>query len=194
MIPAEFDYLRAAALKWGVDEVRVVRTGSDVADRLSREDQAALAAVYDECRLRNATVPINNWIDAHPDDPERVRLWLLLVLFQQLGERGIAPFSDGSVRNLPRKWVLDWSILPADLRYLAKPAEDYGFIQFEEDVEAFVNGATQADRNRLAALVGPVTRDLEKIERWIDEMNMVRHREAANVHFLLVLMNALDLM
>lgn len=79
---------------------------------------------------------------------------------------------------------LDWTKLPEPLRYLAIPAEKYGRLQFEDRILDFLeNEITETQIQELRDLATRTQRDHEQIERWLDEYNIVKHREAALVYF-----------
>ena len=79
---------------------------------------------------------------------------------------------------------LDWTKLPEPLRYLAIPAEKYGQLQFEDRILDFLEDEiTETEIQELKDLAKPMDRDWELIERWLDEYNIVKHREAALVYF-----------
>lgn len=79
---------------------------------------------------------------------------------------------------------LDWGKLPADLRYLAGPAEVYGALQFDDPIFDFLrNRMTSEERAELTALSERYGRDWEAINRWLDEYPMTEHAEARLVYF-----------
>ena len=92
--------------------------------------------LYAEIRAKDHSRLINLWYSASRESgcPAETSwpIWGLLCLFSQLRELDIAPFNDE--RSGPMKFPeeLDWSKLPAPLRYLADWAEIYGEIQFED--------------------------------------------------------------
>jgi hypothetical protein len=88
---------------------------------------------------------------------------------------------------------LDWNKLPAELRYLAEPAREFGGIQFGEQIDAFKATATPAQLKYLTPIACRAHADFEKINRWLDEYRMTQHQEAARVYFLLQLVTEMNL-
>lgn len=193
MMPSRFSYLRSAALKYGVDAVQIEHLGRGFADTLSNKDIDDLARTYSEICRREDALPISVWLDEAKSDPERRGVWLLFVLFKQLSERNIPPFSSRAVRLFPKHRILDWTKLPESLRYLAEPAEVYGGIQFEESVARFVQNATRTQLATLAEVANRVREDLGRINGWLDAHRMTEHPEAELVYFLLQLLGPLAL-
>src|SRR4051794_40322065 len=101
-----------------------------------------------------------------------------------------AMFCIGAV--LSAGFRMEWSKLPAGLGYIARPAEVYGTIQFGEQIDAFMAAATDAEKADLAALADRLwkwTDDGERLVEWLIETDLVEHKEAARVHFLLILLH-----
>jgi len=78
---------------------------------------------------------------------------------------------------------LDWSKLPAELRWLAAPAERYGHYQFHDRIHDFLRGLDAAGRDELRALTRRLEAAHPEIEAWLDRFNMTVHREATLVYF-----------
>jgi hypothetical protein len=78
----------------------------------------------------------------------------------------------------------DWTKLPAELRYLAGPAEVYGPLQFDDPIYDFLrHRMTAEERDELRALSRRFGQDWEAINRWLDEYPMTIHPEARLVYF-----------
>jgi hypothetical protein len=93
--------------------------------------------------------------------------------------------------NLPRADELpcDWTKLPENLRYLAGPAEKFGRFQFDNRIVHFFDHVmTLADKDELVRLGVKMADDFPRIEAWLDEYNMTKHREAALVYFTMHLL------
>lgn len=81
--------------------------------------------------------------------------------------------------------TLDWTKLPPGLEYLARPAERYGPYQFDDNIVTFFREEmTDVERAELREVELKMQKDGKEIEKWIDELGMTRHREAALVYFL----------
>jgi hypothetical protein len=110
-----------------------------------------------------------------------------MSLFAQLGEQGIAPFNDGEIGPQKQKQAeaLDWSKLPPSLEYLARPAEIYGGLRFDDEIDSFLNERmTAAEQAELRVLSQRFGQDWEDIDRWLDQFPMTNHREARFVYFM----------
>lgn len=199
-VPERFRYLVAAAARYAVDAVYVHDPRGTSFDRaafiktLTKSDLAALARVYTEVETRGDAGRLSAWLSERPVEGRgaRERVFLLFVLFKDLGERGIEPFSNGIVRLDDPPPVFDWAKLPAALAWLAVPAEKYGRYQFPGEVEEFFDRATPAELDELRAVhrrLATQKRDLDAVLA----MSMTEHVEAAYVWFLLGLLDYMRL-
>jgi hypothetical protein len=148
----------------------------------------ALSGLYTGIRTNGHGAMINEWI--HSNSREKVPaetsspIFGLLCLFRQLGELGIQPFNDESVRYKEAPKTLDWNKLPESLRYLAGWAEVYGAYQFEGKILDFLQSRMTADeRTELQGLSERYGQDDDAINRWLDEYAMTEHPEAGLVYF-----------
>jgi len=158
-------------------------------EKLSTDAIEPLRKLYIEIREKEHGELINRWHDEQSRKrtcpPETTfPVYGLLCLFAQLGELGIAPFNDGTVRPMEFPVALDWSKLPASLRYLAGYAEVYGGYQFDDKILDFLECRMTADeRAELQELNRRYQQDWAAIDRWLDEYRMTEHPEAARVYF-----------
>jgi hypothetical protein len=192
-LPAELRYIIPLAERHG-SEARVAhydhRLGRHVqyGETLSSEDIESLRQLYAEIRAKGHSSRINSWHRSQSGEtcPSETTfpVFGLLCLFAQLGKLGVAPFNDGTVG--PQKAVeeLDWTKLPASLRYLAGPAEVYGALQFEGRIYEFLQDRMTTDeRAELEALNQRYSQDGDAIDRWLDQYPMTGHPEARLVYF-----------
>ena len=75
-------------------------------ERLSSDEIAALSDLYREISARDHGRLINQWHEQHQLTPGFIAattwpVYGLLILFQELGERGVVPFDDGEIRPHP---------------------------------------------------------------------------------------------
>jgi hypothetical protein len=86
---------------------------------------------------------------------------------------------------------LDWSKLPASLRYLQEPAEKYGAIEFDGLILEFLDKASQEQLNELRSLANRIrlNGDVDTTNRWIDAYPISEHEESARVYFFMLLLD-----
>jgi hypothetical protein len=84
------------------------------------------AAVQDEARW------INQMEATARERHLRRGAFVLLVVFEELGEKGISPFSDRTVRYIRKYPPRDWSRVPAEYQFLIPLAERYGIMLYEK--------------------------------------------------------------
>lgn len=192
-LPPELRYIIPLADRHG-NEARVKhfdhRLGRHVsyAENLAPNDIDELRTLYEEIRAKDHSELINRWYSASRETgcPAETSwpIWGLLCLFSQLGELDIAPFNDGAVGPMKFPEELDWSKLPAPLRYLAGSAEVYGAYQFDDKIQDFLQSRmTAEERDELKLLNERYGRDFDAVNRWLDEYPMTKHPEARLVYF-----------
>jgi hypothetical protein len=191
-----FDYLAATAAKYGVEDVLLRHQCEALVDSYTRNDLADLAAAYREIERREDNLPLAEWVKERSEDglqSERRKVYLLFPIFFVLGQRGIAPFSSGRVQLTRVPKPLDWSKLPAELQYLAKPAEKYGRYQFHDEIVKFLRILTDEQFAELVAVKKRAGRDGAKIDAFLKEFRMTEHREAELVYFMFGVIDCLRL-
>lgn len=156
-------------------------------ETLSADAIEALRALYIEIRTKGHGPLLNEWLHSNSGKcPAETTspTFGLLCLFRQLGELGVQPFNDESVRYKEAPKTLNWSKLPQSLRYLAGWAEVYGVYQFEGKILDFLQSQMTADeRIELQGICDKYQQDEEAINRWLDEYPMTEHPEAGLVYF-----------
>lgn len=191
-LPVELHYMIPLAEQHGSDAPMASydeELGRHVtyAETLSDEEIKPIRELYTQIRANNHGPVISDWYHNHFAQASADTTWPiygLLVLFQLLGDLGIEPFDDGTVRFKEKEEVLDWSKLPASLSYLIEPAEKYGAIQFEDKIFAFLSERmTPAEKTELQALSKTYVQDEGTVNDWLDEYNMTKHPEARLVYF-----------
>jgi hypothetical protein len=191
MLPERFQYLRNVVEKYGGRAVSYLpATGeSPEVDALSARDIEALAAAYDEVVSRQDTRGIAEWLHKEGStDPAHITnsAFNIFAIFEVLAGRGKQPFASrrADVLSIEIEEVFDWSKLPEELEYLAEPAAKYGKHQFENQMDHFLENATEAEIEEIAVLAERVRFDWDRIQRWLDEYELTKHPEAAAVHAL----------
>ena len=79
--------------------------------------------------------------------------------------------------------VLDWTKLPAELRWLEGPAERYGRLQFDDPIYDFLRSASRAVRDELRQLGRRWGEAYPAIDAWLNAHRITVHPEAALVYF-----------
>jgi hypothetical protein len=83
------------------------------------------------------------------------------------------------------------SNLPADLAYLAEPAMRYGCYQFDDDIFAFLDRATDNEMSELALIAERVRINNQNsfINRFFDQFDIADYEESACLYFLFAVMD-----
>ena len=79
--------------------------------------------------------------------------------------------------------TLDWSKLPTELEWLAKPAERYGRLQFEDRIYDFLRQVSSAEKSDLKHLGQQWEAAWPSIDAWLNAHPMTAHIEARLVYF-----------
>ena len=111
----------------------------DRIDKLSPDELDALSQAYSEIRRNNQVQPLTDWvnqIDRKHTTSRELHLnrgaFVLLTVFEELGEKGILPFSDVVVRYARKFPPRDWSRVPAEYQFLGALADQYGIMLYEK--------------------------------------------------------------
>jgi hypothetical protein len=194
---AEFDYLDDVARKYG--DFYLSHEFDDFIQRATEGDLEALRIVYEEIDKRGDAYRLSRWIhgclfSTSKPTPRELRfaqrIGQLFVLFDHLGEHGIAPFSSGKVAYIEVYKKPNWDNVPPELHYLAEVAERFGIRLSEPEMLAFLEDANESDLELLARtaermrLNGHYTLLLE----WLDRCS-VDSPEANRVYAVVGLMD-----
>jgi hypothetical protein len=161
--------LSAAAVKYGAPELIIVDRLHRAVDSLGESDLEALRAVCREILERCDAEELDSWIDKlHPKErTESVdRLWSLMLILDELGNRGVEPFTELPWGKEPKTGPPGAArALPDELTYLASAIARYGFPHSDDEFERL----TKADRKYLRALAVKMKArgDDEKLSTWI---------------------------
>ena len=85
--------------------------------------------------------------------------------------------------------------MPPELSYLATPAMRFGVHQFDNQVDAFLSSASDAEMGELAAVAERVRLNghYPAVNAWLDQYEITKYPEAANLYFMFGLMDAAEL-
>ena len=85
--------------------------------------------------------------------------------------------------------------LPCELAYLAEPAMRFGVYQFDNDIDRFLAHANDTELSQLAAIAERVRLNdhFPVVNDWLNDHEIDKHAEAANLYFLFGLMDAADM-
>ena len=173
-----------------MDENQIVQVRSQFVDALVNPEIDELAALWNEIRRRGDSIAISEWFHAYPDDPDRRAVFILFLLFKELENRGIRPFSSNEVRLYPDARPLNWSKLPDPLRFLLRPAEQYGGIFGDVEVEEFLDQLAYTEKEELRRVAFELDEVWELLDAWIDKFPMVDNRESAKVYNVVLIISA----
>ena len=98
--------------------------------------------------------------------------------------------------TIPPDDVIDWSSVPAPLAFIIGPAQRYGHLQFDEQLDEFDAAATAEQRDELRQLAGRLwderdAADGHALVAWVTRQDLLKNPAAARVEFLMVLLNRL---
>ena len=198
-LPHKFEYLRQA-VELCVDEDLQGFFGHEMPEfisKLTNGDLALLATAFNEIEKREDVAEISQWYGGCPiqelecgfEQP----VFRLFLVFSALYEKGIAPFSTRRLPFLKEIVRFDWSKLPDDPGYLAEPAEHYGKYQFDSQVNDFLSRMTNKEEEAIRNVAEIIVSrdDYLRIDQWFNEHPITDHPEAANVYFLLGLIDSI---
>lgn len=82
--------------------------------------------------------------------------------------------------------------LPQELDYLIEPAMTFGRFQFDDDVDDFLDRASDDDMEQLARVSEQMVlnKHRDSIDLFLDHYPITDHEESANLYFLLHLLDA----
>ena len=176
-VPDAFQYVQAWASKFGLRGLTVYFGEQPPLEKLaSPEELSELRAAYEEIASRNDAAAISAWcLSIRPQTPanepkEHIRG--LLLLFEKLSDRGLAPFSDGRVRfhgEEPR--VFDWSVLPEHLREFEPWLKRFEALRMEHDCYLYAQDASDEQLRELAQLKALLDRDRQALIHWCESSN-----------------------
>jgi hypothetical protein len=169
---------------------------------LSTSDLRALESVYRAIEQRGDGVELYRWHAAEsartprPGPAERGptrEARHLFAIFDVLRRRGVEPFASGTVEFDDRNLKHDWTKLPPELHYLRAPAEKFGRIQFDDQIERFLAVASAEEREQLRGLATHICRsgDAPRIIAWLSWHPSTKDPEGALVTWLMNLLTAL---
>jgi len=162
----ELGYLIDASDRFAPDRIQEHRALQVWIDGLAEADLAELRRVYERAAAGGHMDGAKRELRADaPDDVRRHRLFLLFLLFDHLGDRGVAPFDSFRVGNraIPEEPV-DWSELHEDLRWVIEPAEKYGSLRFESRILDYIDGMGESERAEVRRLRARFAVDAERME------------------------------
>ncbi|HEY3963127.1 MAG TPA: hypothetical protein VGM05_01135 [Planctomycetaceae bacterium] len=119
---------------------------------LCSDELAALREAYSSIGNNHQLHELTGWIDqtARPSHMRR-GAFVLLLMFEKLGETGLIPFSDGEVRYVRKFPSRDWSRVPYEYQFLGALADQYGIMLYEkgwDDTLAAISPSVRAEMSR----------------------------------------------
>jgi len=193
-----FEYLRSVATKYGkyyfADEIQ------EFLDQITAEQKSDLAAAYHEIESKGDSLPISSWVRDCSKNKDAVsegehefscEVGQLFVLFKQLAERGVSPFTSGNVRYIEIQKKPNWDNVPTEIAYLAEAARAYAKYQTEGEMLDFLEKASEDDMEMLTRTAEKMRLNghLAILNNWLDRYMDGEHQEAWIVYCLLGLMD-----
>ncbi len=118
----------------------------------------------------------------------------LMGNFTSLAKNGVRPFADHPNVFDDPDFKLDWSKVPEEFSYLIAPAEKYGEIQFDDQIEEFLKNVTSEQRSELAIVANQIKSkdDYKRIGQWLVQTGHV-HAEVSRISWMINLLLQLNL-
>jgi len=193
--PAELEWLREPAMKWGVYQFDEQRDELD--RRITPEEVEELRQIAKRVREPAERQRIDSWMRGNDSPEAAMVMWMRAVLAEFVPEQ---PQLGLEEHLRPDPALLDWSKLPSRLRYLSSPAQKYGNHQGMDGQTEFM--IEMVDEQEVTGEISPRYLELEKlaervrsredralIERWFNRFPQGQHPEAALVMSLLVMLD-----
>jgi hypothetical protein len=169
---AEFGYLHPLTEKfgglWFEHEIK------SRAASLSAEEVAALREAYAAIAAKQQVRQLTDWIDKKGVTAREKHLrrgaYVVLRLFEELGEKGVLPFSDRTVRYIRKFPPRDWSRVPVEFQFLSALADDYGIMLYEKGWDgtlAAISGGAGAKLKRAAEKLRSAGQ-VDSIQEWMN--------------------------
>ncbi len=144
------------------------------AANLSAEELAALREVYTAIGAKLHLQQLAGWINekgtSARDRHLRRGAYVLLQLFEELGTKGIGPFSDRAVRYVRSFPPRDWSRVPAEFQFLGALADRYGIMLYEkgwDETLASISAETRAEMQRAGERLRNAGQ-VDSIQEWMN--------------------------
>ena len=96
----------------------------------------------------------------------------------------MSAFDDEELEVVPPKPQFNWGLLPPQLNYLPGPAEQYGDLRFDEEIDRYLEGMSDDEKKQLLELKKRIDSDGAIVNRFWDDYNMKKHPEAEYTYFL----------
>lgn len=174
-LPDEFQYLQKWADKYGLRGLTVYFGKQPPLEKLaSKEELVQLRTAYETIAKRGDGSRIVQWCLSDsaetPENEIKEEVRGLLLLFEQLADRGLVPFTDGQVRYVfPDPPPLDWSLLPPFLQAWVPWLKKFEMLRTEYEMYCYVDAANEEQLRELAALSDQMDRDGEALTTWCQE-------------------------
>lgn len=207
-LPEEFSYLNDVIVKYTEDTCTAIGRAFELPNELGPQQLTELAAAYREILKRDHVRALSTLAEQHDrafdkiwkewcatcesyqrrglpnplelEPQHRPRARMLFWLFEGLARKRIPPFNLREVEYSPPPTMLDWSKLPAALRYVREPAMKYGKLWHPDHRARFARRMKPAEREELEALASRLrsTGDIYRLVEWEQQQWAVDHSEA----------------
>lgn len=207
-VPSRFDYFREAVLACG--ENRILKYSETLerhvrfVETITDEQLAQLVPVYETLLKQGDLDVLWDWLERarQGSESEKTAAWRIggiLMLFSDLAERGISPFSREWISpdrpKAPLQGIGVLAQIPDHLSYLVAPALKYGRYQFDQEIFDFLEHATSDEMEELAMTAERVliNNHYPEVNRFLDQYQITVYQEAAHLYYLFGVLDYADL-
>lgn len=196
-IQKELQFAFDVARKHGSRDVLWSDRAAKKIELLSPDELAVLTDAFRRLsvgRVLQAVHDVISNVDLRGTVPES-DLARLLILFEQLGLRGVRPFSEQTLIPFIQPPEFDWSRIPERLKYLAPFAEEYGAIRTDEELLELQDTIDAKHFRQLTKLGEKILSrgDSAIIDKWLDEDEATSSPESEWVYALMQVLNVLNI-
>jgi hypothetical protein len=174
-IPKRLNYIVEAADRYQplIDALKGVERPSES----QSAELEALFKIYEEIARNGDDLEICKVIDRSSDQKLRPKIHFFLDSHSKLGKH--LPWSLWFVRHFETYNSLDWTKLPAEWRFLAEPAEKYGYYVFDSDFYTLAWRMTPEEKKEIRSLhKRTLAIDRDRWLRWFEDYPPEKHRES----------------
>jgi hypothetical protein len=164
-------------------------------DTVTEDQLTQLIPVYEKLLTQDDLDGLWAWLEraGQGSESEKTAAWYIrgiLMVFSDLAENGVTPFSRGRISpsrpKPPLQGIGVLAQLPDALSYLIGPAMKYGRYHFEEQMSQFLEHATPDEMEELAIIAERVLVNdhYQEVNCFLDQYSITDHEESANLYFL----------
>ena len=204
-LPLEFQYLVKTAKKYVPDDLGDVATLRSQVDAYTAQQVEELTALADEIQRRSDSGKLYKWGEQHSrvwrslkpkDRGPNQDITNLFGIFSLLAKKYPEPFQAVCESYDAPRGPVDWADFPTKYRFLIPFAEKYGEIQFDHQIDEFVENISTEQRKEfegIACLMQEHVGLMPVLEGWLDRYTPAERAEVALVRWAINLLVVLGL-